>query len=388
MAFWQNRFRKLFQAWSSPFTAPVPAHVRAPLVLLQTERLHSFLPLLGLIIAANAVAMGLAVWGDLPLWQQLLPPVLIVVGSMLMLHFSLRNKANRDVDFAILQLRMATPIAAFMGLVAGIWGVNAFTETEKYYCMVAPVFIGIAGLVCATCLLSAPRAALTAMIATITPIVIKMATFDNLGVRAMAAMMVLVTIMQSGVVLTKFTETVALLTTQLELDRMAKSDSLTGLDNRLAFLAKLESRLTENIPVLVALTDLDGFKGANDTYGHLAGDAILIEVAARMQNLAINAVSVARLGGDEFALLFDILGGDTSQAMHEITAIRAAVPLPFAYGRDLLSVGTSIGTASNPADGTTAKQLLHTADTALYADKAKRKASYGTVERMVVTAAA
>lgn len=360
--------------WTSPFTAPVPSMLRAPLVELQHQRLSAMLPVLCLLIAANAIAMGLAVLGELPWWQQLLPPVLIVSACLAVLAHNRLRPCPRTEEARFRQLRHALFLTVPLGLVAGFWCVNAFEETEKYYCMVAPVFIGIAALVTATCLLSVPRAAIAAMVATVTPIVVKMAMFDNLGVRAMAVMMVLVTAMQAGVVLSKFNETLAMLTFQFRLNRLAETDALTGLDNRMAFTGKLRAALEAKRPILLALADLDGFKAANDSHGHHAGDAILTGVAERMSTLAPEALAIARLGGDEFALLFDCSHG-TAQALDRIQAIRRTVALPFAIGDALVGIGISFGTATNPADGTGDEALLRVADRRLYADKASRKAA-------------
>ena len=358
--------------WLSPFTAPVSRPVHDPLLLLQAERLHAMLPLLCLTIAANAVAMGLAVLGDLPWWQQLSPPLIIVGTCLAILVRSRLGQRPPTPASAYRQLRNASFVTAGLGLIAGLWCVNAFAETERYYCMVAPVFIGIAALVSATCLLSVPRAAIIGMVMTVVPIIIKMAFYDNLGVRAMAAMMIIVVLMQGSVVLSKFRETVAMLTLQRELNQLAECDSLTGLDNRLAFMRKLDAQMDAGVPVMLALADLDGFKTINDNFGHQAGDAILIEVGRRMRQIGKSAISVARLGGDEFALLFPVPHG-TSQAEHEIEAIRATLPLPYCHGTIILSVGTSIGCATSDSDVIGSADLLALADQRLYADKAARQ---------------
>ena len=358
--------------WLSPFTAPVPAPVRDALTVLQAERLHAILPLLCITIAANALAMAVAVLGDLPWWQQSAPPLIIVGGCVALLVRSRVKGCPASADAAYRQLQLAPFVTAGLGLVAGLWAVNAFTETEKFYCMVAPVFIGIAALISATCLLSVPRAAIAGMITVVAPMIIKMMLYDNLGVRAMAVMMIIVTLMQSGVVQAKFRETVAMLSVQNELNILAESDSLTGLDNRLAFMRKLEAGLCAEIPTLVALVDLDGFKRVNDTYGHQAGDAVLAEIANRMRLLAASALSVARLGGDEFALLFDVSSSD-AQARDEVAAIHAAVPLPLIHGTAMLSVGASFGIAASVESGQSSFALLARADECLYADKAARR---------------
>jgi diguanylate cyclase (GGDEF)-like protein len=312
------------------------------------------------------------VWGDLPLWQQLVPP-LVIVGTCLAVLLRSRLRAGPATPAsARRQLNTTMLVAIGLGAVAGWWCVNAFNETERYYCMVAPVFIGIAALVSATCLLCAPRAAIAAMVMTVAPIAVKMMSYPNLGVRAMAAMIVLITLLQGDVVLAKFRETVAMLSLQHELDMLAKSDGLTGLDNRRAFMRALDALLARGGTPLVALADLDGFKLANDTFGHHAGDEILIGVAQRLRTVAVTALSVARLGGDEFALLFDASRG-AEQAHGEIAALRSLVALPFAYGTSAIAVGISIGTASACDDGADVVALMTRADRRLYADKAARR---------------
>jgi diguanylate cyclase (GGDEF)-like protein len=367
---WRKQDNKL--AWYSPFTAPVPDQICDSLLQLQNARLYALLPRLCICIAASAIAMGLAVMGDLPVWQQVGPP-LIIVGFSLFFWVRSRTSCQSEGSSEIAErLHNAMLVAVGLGILAGLWCVNAFNETERYYCMVAPVFIGIAGLVSATCLISVPRAAIAAMVMSVAPIAIKMLSYPNLGVRAMAVMMILITLLQSDVVLSKFRETVAMLKVQHELDQMAKSDALTGLDNRRAFMSALESIIGHGGVPLVMLADLDGFKRANDTYGHHAGDEILMCIAQRMRELAKSASSVARLGGDEFALVFDV-ANDEATARREIDEIRAFAARPVAYGAVSINIGISAGTALGERGKTDITALLQTADTWLYAEKASRK---------------
>lgn len=368
-----QRMKGRLARWFSPFTSPVPDQIRDTLVQLQYRRLTAALPLLCILIAANAVAMALAVMGDLPWWQQLAPPILII-GTCLAVWARTRGERSQlSAQEAHRFLSRAPLVTVPLGLVAGFWCVNAFTEMEKYYCMTAPVFIGIAALISATCLIAAPRAAIGAMVATIAPIAVKMAFFNYLGIRAMDAMMVMVTLMQARVVLGKFEETVQMLVFQAELNRLAGSDPLTGLDNRLAFDTALDRVLDDGAPALVALADLDGFKAVNDTYGHQAGDAVLVEVARRLRLDIPSAASLARLGGDEFAILFAV-GTSQAQAMSELAAMRETAKEPFDFAGSAMVVGISFGTAWTMDGGFDAVRLLRSADERLYADKAARRA--------------
>jgi diguanylate cyclase (GGDEF)-like protein len=299
----------------------------------------------------------------------------LIIGTCLLAVARMRSRAGKRAgpSAPLRRLRLAARLATALGLCAALWSVNAFSETERFYCMVAPVFLGIGSLVAATCLLAAPRAALAGMIAAVVPITIKMASYDNLGVRAMAVMLVPMTVMQGGVVLGKFRETANLLASRHALHQAATSDALTGLANRRAFMPELERALAAGRPVLLALIDLDGFKPVNDRHGHQAGDALLIEVAARMRAVCPRALALARLGGDEFVVLLDAACGP-EMPRATIEALRHAIALPFGWEGQVLGVRASIGAALNPADGTDATTLLVEADTRLYADKAWRKA--------------
>lgn len=117
---------------------------------------------------------------------------------------------------------------------------------------------------------------------------------------------------------------------------VADTDSLTGLANRRAFLAGLEARLGCGDPgrrFALALLDLDGFKPINDTFGHGAGDLLLIEVAGRLRREAGPGALVARIGGDEFALLLPCAA--EASVLRAGERICAAIEQPYAIeGRE------------------------------------------------------
>jgi len=363
--------RRLF----SPFTAAVPPRVAGAMIRLQYQRVSAHLPWLCLLLTAHSLAMALALRSNLPLWQQWGPAGLIAITCLYaLIRNRLRNRRQSALPRAQIyrHLRRASAMSAPVGLVAGIWAANAFGHASHQYCMVAPVFIAIAALTSASCLLGVPRAAIAGMVGAIAPIALKLALYDSWGMRALALMLVLMTVMQIHVVLDKFNETLAMLTQQHQAVRASLTDPLTGLDNRLAFMRMLEDRLRRDRPMMLMLADLDGLKIANDTYGHLAGDAILAEVAHRMQRLGERALCVARLGGDEFAMLYDISRGQ-QLALGEIAAIRAGLSLPIVWNGMIVTIGASFGSAIAPLEGSDAAELIQSADCRLYADKAARK---------------
>jgi diguanylate cyclase len=150
-------------------------------------------------------------------------------------------------------------------------------------------------------------------------------------------------------------------------------DALTGLPNRVSFDAKLEQQLgqaTEDKAVFAVLcVDLDRFKEINDVFGHATGDALLEELARRMQD-AVGDAFLARLSGDEFAV---IAAAATQPAKAAALAenLLASFAGELAVGAQQLRVGLSIGVAMFPDDGSDADTLMANADAALYRAKAE-----------------
>jgi diguanylate cyclase (GGDEF)-like protein len=154
------------------------------------------------------------------------------------------------------------------------------------------------------------------------------------------------------------------------LDHAVTHDSLTRSKNRVAFYRALE-RVAEPAHGdlhAVFVIDLDGFKQVNDTYGHQAGDAVLVEVARRINVLVRPRDTFARLGGDEFALLCEGLAGP-EEADRIARRIRIALSRPILHRGLELQVGASIGCAVC-VRREDAPSLLPLADAAMY--RAKR----------------
>ena len=150
----------------------------------------------------------------------------------------------------------------------------------------------------------------------------------------------------------------------------ATRDPLTGLPNRAALAEALdhEIRSTPRMsPPALLLIDLDGFKGVNDTDGHLAGDAVLVGVAELLRSQVRDGDLASRLGGDEFAVLLPrtSLAHATKVARRVLAASRGDAGLASASARVHLSIG--VGWLERPAD---AESLIGVADAALYVAKA------------------
>ena len=157
------------------------------------------------------------------------------------------------------------------------------------------------------------------------------------------------------------------------LQHQAHHDPLTQLPNRSLFFHRLTEAVELQPPGTVALLniDLDDFKQVNDTYGHAAGDELLIEIALRLVNSCGLGSSPARFGGDEFAILLTGLPhADAAQAAAAEICRRLMVPVELAAGT--VSVGASIGVALSRHD-LTAGDLTRCADIAMYSAKAQGK---------------
>ncbi|MBY9064729.1 EAL domain-containing protein [Sphingomonas yunnanensis] len=152
---------------------------------------------------------------------------------------------------------------------------------------------------------------------------------------------------------------------------MARRDDLTGLANRTAFREQFEARLAamEASGGALALLwlDLDRFKEVNDTFGHLAGNALLIAVAERLRRTFTGSGTVARLGGDEFAIVCALDHPDEAVAIGR--RLLGVVGEPAQCDGHQLRSSVSVGVAVAPRDGADADTLLKNADLALYRAK-------------------
>ncbi len=177
-----------------------------------------------------------------------------------------------------------------------------------------------------------------------------------------------------------------------QIRHLAYYDEVTQLPNRVFFLKflsktlELAQRNKRNFAIL--FLDLDGFKGINDTYGHQAGDELLLEISRRLtdglrcSDLASryydhfdHKVDVARLGGDEFIILLNELTRPEDAAV-VADRIQGWITEPIALGARLVHIGGSMGIAVYPHDGEDSEALLKNADIAMYHAKQTGKGHY------------
>lgn len=159
--------------------------------------------------------------------------------------------------------------------------------------------------------------------------------------------------------------------------RLAHTDTLTGLPNRLHFELALQSTLTQARELgetcAVVFIDIDRFKLVNDTLGHAIGDRLLAAVAQRLRGAVRAEDLLARISGDEFVLLLRALRSpqDAEAAMQTFNALFRQ---PFIFDGQVVPITASIGFCLFPDDGDSGETLLKHADTAMYQVKASGRA--------------
>lgn len=153
---------------------------------------------------------------------------------------------------------------------------------------------------------------------------------------------------------------------------LSEHDPLTNLMNRRAFDKQLEQSIVKakrtGHKFALLFIDLDDFKNVNDNYGHDAGDYVLVKIAERLSDCVRESDVVGRLGGDEFVVCLDLLK-DLEGVPGKIEQIGEVIKSPIVFGGHSLSVGSSIGIACFPEQGTTKDELICIADKAMYVQK-------------------
>ncbi|GAB2841830.1 bifunctional diguanylate cyclase/phosphodiesterase [Pseudoduganella ginsengisoli] len=160
-----------------------------------------------------------------------------------------------------------------------------------------------------------------------------------------------------------------------EIRRLAYWDTLTNLPNRAQFVVHLETSIADarkrESSVFVLMMDLDRFKHVNDVMGHTFGDALLRQVAERLQLTLTSrrntSAQVARLGGDEFAVLLP--NCDLQLAQLVARELLASLETPLSLDDQMVDIGAGVGIAGYPLHGDGAEQLMSLAEVAMYTAK-------------------
>jgi len=166
---------------------------------------------------------------------------------------------------------------------------------------------------------------------------------------------------------------------QEDLYNLAHFDALTNIPNRLLFNSKLEQAMSKarrkSSLVTLFFIDLDNFKNINDTYGHIAGDSILMFITSNVTRVIRVEDTFSRISGDEFSLIIeDSVDRDYLDVLAQ--KILNAVSLPMPFNGNMISISCSIGISSFPKESHTLEELIHSADVAMYKAKELGKSTY------------
>ena len=158
----------------------------------------------------------------------------------------------------------------------------------------------------------------------------------------------------------------------------ASHDTLTALPNRDAFDEQLAQRIaaadTRGERFALLFIDADNFKAANDSFGHAAGDAVLVALSACIKETLRKGDFAARIGGDEFIVIVDPLDAGRRSRQPGEAAFAPASPNPSTLpGGETYHASVSVGVAVYPDEGGDATALLTAADAAMYADKLRNR---------------
>jgi diguanylate cyclase (GGDEF)-like protein len=162
-----------------------------------------------------------------------------------------------------------------------------------------------------------------------------------------------------------------------ELTKQATLDQLTGMYNKNAILSIIEKNLSLSsryeMKSCVIFLDIDGFKGFNDTHGHLLGDKLLLDFATILKKMLRKSDSIGRFGGDEFVII--VPQTTKEQALHIVNKMKENVEEHNFIGKEAAKVKItfSAGIVAYPEGGNSVDELINKSDEALYQSKALGK---------------
>ncbi len=350
--------RSAVLGWLTDAGPDVPMPIRSTLLdeMVASPRAALAGPLNGVLIGTVALSMT----GSRVFLALLVIEAVLLAARVAVMCRNARNRARGVATPPDLYLVLAI---AWCGL-QGALGWSCMTSgVATLQIIAAASTLALIGPICARNY-GAPRYAMLLIALSYLPLVAGAQTLGNAWLLVMGA----------GAILQRFhrLSVAALRGEALQLDR-AMHDSLTGLFNRAGLADALERGCRPGAPFVLLYLDLDGFKPVNDTFGHQAGDAVLVAVAQRLRTSVRKADIVARIGGDEFiAVILDTTPPEAHRFAEQLVRRISDVTYRLATS-STVRIGVSIGYACAPADGSALDDLRRKADTALYDAKAAGK---------------
>ena len=348
------------------------------------------IPLLYFILAANTLALISTLTPYGLGWLTIYAPGLLVAICVARAIHWLRVGSRETSTAAAIGIMQTTHRLAFaLAAVFISWGFLVFPRVGPFAQAQIVFFLGLTMISCIFCLTHLRAAALTVAFVGIVPFTVYFSLFSDGHFRAAALNLALVGVGMVAILLGNYRDFAhlvasrrALIDKQAETQRLsdenfrlANQDSLTGLANRRAFIARLRETVVSAVEdVAIAFVDLDGFKTVNDDLGHEAGDRLIVAAAEAFSELLPSRDSLlARLGGDEFAAAF--FGADAERRAAAFgEAVTRRLERPLVVRERAHRLGASLGIASARPGEIDEHELLRRADVAMYDVKSRGKA--------------
>lgn len=369
-----------------PLAGTVDEHVRAETVRALYQQAIAA-PILTLLVA---VLVGAALWTVAPRGRLLTWIGLIALLSLIRLALVLvyRRRVPRAPDMGTWEHAFVYTLVAIC-LVWGLGAIFVMPASLAHQGLIYFFLIGIAGAAVASYSVH-PTACLLSITSLMVPVTLWFAVHDSVVLRVMAAggAMYLVASIRATRNYGAFWKRTFRLAWELQqahtlAQKLARTDELTGLNNRRAFTSlgrlALEQSRRYNRPLALVMFDVDRFKAINDTYGHAGGDKVLQAVASTMLGCMRAPDIPSRIGGEEFAVLLPETSAEEAVVFAErLRADLAALEVPH-RGRTI-RFSCSFGVAARTEDVAILDTLLQRADEALYRakDDGRNRVAAGT----------
>jgi len=358
---------------------------------LRVETLHAFLPRMPWIYAILIVNLSglLAATHDSLTYVTSAGAVLLVVLAVRLVHWTLLPRRSLSETDVGKELRNIFIVGALLCTGYCLWTFALYAQSDIEDRNHIVLFASLAALGCSFALSPMPSASKMPLYLLALPLAVLLISTRQIAFMGMGATLLTLIYVALRLIKAENVTFRRLVNSRFDLElekrraegaersalrerslarKLAETDVLTGLANRRALLGKIEAHARERIERLaVALVDLDGFKPVNDTFGHGAGDALLVEISQRLRAIIDPLGTVARLGGDEFAVLLPDC--DETDARAVIAEVIAEIERPCRYEGRTLRVSACAGIACGLADELDPTKPIRMADIALFAAK-------------------
>ncbi len=364
----------------------VPAEIGDELAVAQYLRIKDQIPWLHVSIAVMVIAGFLADDSEPRAFGEIALGILLLVAVAIR-SFFWEKLAGSAVTPDVARKQLSSSFLILLMFCAGatIWTLAEMEQRFSHENVFAPVILVLGALGTASCYASHPRTAMIPLLLCNLPLVLVLVAQADIHTTAVAMAVLMISLLQTRLIVGRYQEMLANLLLNRATRLSARTDPLTGLGNRLAMSealgTALQAKSDEQGPSVV-LIDLDGFKPVNDQHGHAAGDAVLMQVARRIEMAAGAGAVPIRMGGDEFAIIFAT--GNHDEVSARCTEIMETFAIPFLFNDVSFRLGASLGVSRAPSHGQTIRELLAAADRALYIMKAEHRAqaAYGQRPRI------